>query len=261
MEILKKIFGEKSLQKIARKTGYVQDQMGILNRFVRENNQWKSHLDKTKQYIIESARLSKKKKSVAVLGSGWLLDVPIEVLTKEFSNVYLLDIVHPEQVSVNMKKYPNVHLVQCDITGGAVALAEKSKSFAEFENQLNELKIAVDLNQYDMVVSVNLLNQLDIILCDYLKQKFSVSDEQLVAVRTVIQNQHLGFLPLGKTCLITDYLEENTPIDGMNSTKKQLLYCSIPENETAKEWRWNFDTNQKYHKGCITAMQVKAVRF
>ncbi|MCQ2959860.1 MAG: hypothetical protein MJ198_06705 [Bacteroidales bacterium] len=260
MNLLKKLFGQRSLHSIAKKAGYVTDQMGIQKRYVRENSLWKSHLENTKNFIVENISLCNERNSVAVLGSGWLLDVPIEELTQKFNDVYLYDIVHPEPVVVKTKKYSNVHLVERDLTGGAIELAEQSETFQQFLSYLQEIK-CVDWNQFDMVVSVNILNQLDILLCDFLSEKFSASEEQLKEVRRIVQQNHINELPNGKSCLIFDYREENkTVIDNQIQTK-DLLYCTLPESSCCREWDWLFDSSQMYHKGKNTILKVKAMTF
>ena len=261
MKFLDTFFKKKSLSQVAREEGYVTDQKGIQNRFVREREHWQLHLDNTKQYILQSAKRSASKKSVAVLGSGWLLDVPVAELAQEFEEVYLYDIVHPEQIVVNMRKYPNVHLVVADLTDGAEELAAQSHSFEEFCNSLAHISLTPNLQQFDFVVSVNLLNQLDIILCDYLKEKFSITESELIEIRKQVQQHHVDSLPKGKTCLITDFCEENTSLNGTSVQKKKLLYCSLPTATNMKEWQWIFDTNQTYHEGQNTILKVKAIEF
>ena len=252
------LFRKSNLNAIARRTGYVRDQQGILNRYVRENEHWNQHLENTKAFVLESVKHIKQRGSIAFLGSGWLLDVPLDEVAKLFDDVYLYDIVHPEQVVVKIKKKKNVHLVTCDLTGGAVALAENSASFEQFVAKLPTLALSEDFNRFDLVVSVNILNQLDIILCDYVSEKFSVSDDQLIPVRQFVQQFHIDTLPSGKTCVITDFEEENeSTIDGAKTNKK-LLFCSFPECRNKKEWTWIFDTNQRYHKNQITKLNVMA---
>ena len=262
MGFIQNIFArKKSLSAIARKTGYVRDQMGIQNRFLRENQQWQSHLQNTKQYIIDYMQQLPSKTSAAVLGSGWLLDVPIDELAQTFQHVYLFDIVHPEQITVRMRKYPNVHLVECDLTGGIVGFAEESKIFADFLEKMPSAKLSVDCQNYDAVFSVNILNQLDILLCDYLKEKFSVGETELSQVRKFVQQFHIDNLPIGKTCLITDYAEENIGVEDSLVGTKKLLYCTLPPSKQKQEWLWNFDSNQKYHSGKNTKLKVQAIQF
>lgn len=259
--LINRVFLPQTLSAAARRAGYVKDQMGIRNRYLREKHNWQSHLDNTRNFILESAQSFEKKGSVAILGSGWLYDVPIEELSQMFESVHLVDIVHPEPVKERMKKLPNVALHTCDLTGNAVHLAMQSATFDEFMSHLPESKTGIDFDAYDMVVSVNLLNQLDIILCDYLQKRFRVGESQLQHVRRLIQQQHVDYLPKGKSCLVTDYLEIETPVGGSESVQKQLLYCKLPETATFKEWNWVFDTNQRYSVKNNTTFKVKAVCF
>lgn len=233
--------------------------MGIQNRYLREQQEWQPHLQKTKQSILDFAETLPQKKSIAVLGSGWLFDVPLESLSNLFQSVYLYDIVHPEQIVVRTSHFPNVHLVTYDLTGGAVTLAKNSEHYSDFIATLQTLTLDVDFNQYDAVVSVNILNQLDIILCDYLSKKFSLSETDLLQVRQTIQQNHVNCLPKGKTCLITDVEEQNISVADGKKENTALIYCDLPTSLIQREWIWTFDTNQTYRKGKRTYMKVNAI--
>ena len=253
------LFKKNSLSAIARKAGYTKDQIGIQSRYVREHDNWTPHLEQTKKYILETAQNVVQKHSVAVLGSGWLLDVPLLELSEQFDEVFLYDIVHPEQIIVKTRKMSNIHLVEADLTYGAVAVAEQNNTFEDFLTAFQTLTPTVDVNQYDFVVSVNILNQLDIILCDYLREKFNVSEQQLLPIRETIQQRHVNLLPQGKTCLVTDYMEENISLKDSSITIKELLHCNLPAHTFEREWQWIFDKNQMYRKGHDTTMKVRAM--
>lgn len=63
--------------------GYLNDQQGIMNRYLGESKQWEKHLPRCRKFItstFEDPGGGEKKESVAVLGSGWLLDVPLDHL-------------------------------------------------------------------------------------------------------------------------------------------------------------------------------------
>lgn len=265
MNFLKKMFGTlfmpKTQSSAVRRAGYASDQMGIRNRYLREMNNWQSHLDNARQYILESARNVQRHGSVAVLGSGWLYDVPVEELSHAFTDVYLVDIVHPEPVKVRVERMSNVHLLTCDLTGGAVQMATQAVSFADFIEKFACARLDIHLDEYDFVVSVNLLNQLDIILCDYLKKRFKIGESQLAQVRATVQQRHVDALPRGRSCLITDYLQVDSPIDGSAEKETPLLHCQMPESVSFKEWNWVFDTNQRYSVKNNTTFRVKAVCF
>ena len=255
------IFKAKTLSAAARRAGYVGDQLGIRDRFLRESGNWKSHLDNTRSFILEAARKTEKRTSVAVLGSGWLYDVPLDELSQMFESVVLVDIVHPEPVKIRTAKIPNVRLATADLTGGAVRRAANEPTFQSFVDWLPSAVSDLNLGMFDLVVSVNLLNQLDIILCDYLAERFGVGEEQLRPVRAMVQNQHISWLPIGRSCLITDYRQIDIPVGGGTETTKELVYCHLPQSVNTDEWEWVFDTNQRYSEKNNTIFKVKAVNF
>ena len=260
-KLIDNIFKPKSLPAAARRAGYVSDQLGIRNRFLRESGNWKSHLDNTRNFIVEAARKTEKHTSVAVLGSGWLYDVPIDELSQMFESVTLVDIVHPEPVKARAARMPNVRLVTADLTGGAVQQAMNAPSFQSFVDWLPSAVPDINLREFDLVVSVNLLNQLDIILCDYLKKRFRVGEEQLLPVRKMVQQNHISWLPAGCTCLITDYCQVDIPLDGSQKNETQLVYADLPQTSSKAEWEWIFDTNQRYSEKNNTVFKVMAVCF
>jgi len=259
--LISRFFPAKKLSSAARRAGYTNDQIGIRSRYVRERGNWQEHLDNTRQYIICAAQKAANHGSVAVLGSGWLLDVPVEELSELFNDVYLVDIVHPEPVKERIRRLTNVHLITADLTGGAVQMAVNASSFSEFADNLKKNTTKLGFSKYDFVVSVNLLNQLDIILCDYLKERFGVDSEDLSAIRTSIQQQHIDEMPVGKSCLITDYQQIDTDISNRITKQCHLLYCKLPQASSEKEWNWLFDTNQRYSIKNNTTFRVKALCF
>ena len=256
-----KLFCTNSLSAAARRAGYVRDQLGIRNRFLRESGNWKSHIDNTRSFIIAAAGKVPEKRSVAVLGSGWLYDVPIDELSQMFDSVTLVDIVHPEPVRIRVARMPNVQLVEADLTGGAVQQAMRLPSFRSFSEWLQNAVPAIDLGKFDLVVSVNLLNQLDILLCDYLHKRFKADDAELLNIRKTVQQNHINWLPAGHTCLITDYRQIDIPLDGSQKKETQLVYAELPQMPSNAEWEWVFDTNQRYSEKNNTIFKVMAVCF
>ena len=104
--------------------GYLRDQQGIMTRYLREAPQWKEHLDRSRAFIQSTfpagGHEGVKKGTLVVLGSGWLLDVPLDHLLNIFSKVYLVDIYHPPQIRKKMENRDNVILLEADISGGGI---------------------------------------------------------------------------------------------------------------------------------------------
>jgi len=234
-------------KKIIRKFGFKTDQQGIINRYIRESEEWQAHLIHTKEYIIKSAE-SKNKTNCIVIGSGWLLDVPIDELSMLFEKVTLIDIVHPRQIIHKIKKYKNVEAIEIDITG----LVEPVYYFIKKTKKLklNDIKQIYSelwinkLKNADFVVSVNILNQLDILICDFIKKFNLYSNEEINQFRKIIQQNHVNILPETKSCLITDYEEININKKNNVVNNKSLIHIDLHINKKTKKWQWNFDTNQ-----------------
>lgn len=248
-------------KKILHELGFYIDQDGILDRYYGEGFGWNTHLENTKKYILKSAQNSIGK-SAAILGSGWLLDVPIKELSELFTEVHLYDIIHPKEIKQKIKRFKNVHCFEQDLTGGFINaiydLFQKNKSDKKKPLSALEIKTLNFLEKYDFVASVNILNQLDILLVDYIRQLNLYNNEELNEFRKQIQKCHIDSLPKGKTCLITDF-EEIILENEITIERKSLIFTQIPDSTEIKQWQWYFDSRGTYNKGKKTVFNVMAV--
>lgn len=251
---------------IIRKFSYKIDQQGIIRRYIEEEGAWESHLQNTKEFILRSAH--HRSGTVAVLGSGWCLDVPLEGLAGFFDRVVLVDMVHPRQIEHKTARMKNVELLHFDITGGAAAQlfdALKNHKKTGQKPELEKIRLAPENfglpKPPDWVISVNLLNQLDILLCDTLNESGLFEEHEIMGFRKTIQQTHIEALPKGKTCLITDYRELQYDENGKLAAEKDLVFVPLPAAQTQDSWRWDFDQNQNYHPEYQTVFMVKALNF
>lgn len=162
------------------KLGFIKDQNGILRRYIRETEAWAMHLNKTKKTILDQAT-TKSKNKAAILGSEWLLDVPLSELALLFNEEWLFDACHPPQIKQQVSKLGNVKTIVTDISGLALPIFKlvNKKHSPDNAIQLLTPSFNFDLSEFDFVVSCNLLNQLDIILLDYIsKHKKLPHDEE-----------------------------------------------------------------------------------
>ena len=250
--------------KIIRRMGYIRDQEGIMNRYLRESTHWEHHLQKTKSFIRESFQ-DPELKSAAVLGSGWLLDVPLEALNKRFNRLYLVDIHHPKQIRKKTASMEHVELIEADLSGGVMAQIwqlQQQKAIPDAEQLLKRLSFSHPLSHldFDAVISVNLLNQLDIILCDYLLKHTDFQQEALQTLRSAIQEFHLRWISETPGCLISDVKELNEDKEGQIASKS-LLHTSLPKGIRRDAWSWEFDSKGTYHSKTLTRMEVRAVEW
>ncbi len=250
-------------RKILKKMEFLKDQEGIMTRYISEEGSWEDHLKHTKEYITDVVKKIKPE-TISILGSGWLLDVPIEFLAANCKKIYLYDIHHPAQIRHKLRQHKNVVFVECDLTGGfiyetfnAVELFRKTKKKIPVENlKMNNF---IPEPETDYTISVNLLNQLDILLIDYL-EKFSIySDTEIGRIRTNIQQVHINSLKPGQALLITDYQEILYDEDNKQTDKHSLVYTELPAGKNKKYWDWDFDTNMTYYAGKKTKFRVVGI--
>ena len=244
---------------------FISDQEGIMNRYLREKDHWKPHLDNTRQFILDSF-LGKEINSIAVMGSGWLLDLPIEELSKKYKKVLLLDVFHPPQVVKKCSKLKNVTLFECDLTGGGIDFCwelrkKKGEHFESFI--LDKFKPAKPELPYtpDAYISLNILNQLDIILVDFLEKKNRrITDMEIRRFRKKIQKFHVDWLSEKPACLVTDVTEMVSSAED-ETQEKNLIHAELPEGQRNAEWIWDFDLSQTYRKNKETRMKVHAIEW
>jgi len=248
---------------ILKEMGFVYDQDGIIERYAREKSAWDIHLANSKQTILEAVERYKPS-TIAILGSGWLLDVPIDELSSLCSAVYLYDIVHPPQIKHKVSKYSNVHTIDADITGGAIR--KTWDAFQLWKTKGIEIDlISIQENcfnpvvQPDMVVSLNILNQLDILICDFLLDQTTLLDENVHSLRVAIQQKHIEYLQKQAFCLISDVEEIVVDLDTLQESTRSLVLTSLPQTDYNKEWQWQFDSNGNYYEGKRVCFNVKAM--
>ena len=247
-----------------RRMGYFRDQEGILHRYFNEQGNWNSHLEKTKEVIEKTVSAIQNKSSVLVLGSGWLLDVPIEFLCNVFEKVYLVDIHHPVEIRKKNSKHKNIVWVEQDITGVSqqiYRLAGKRKS--NLAKDLKNLKISPPNFKFeaDFIISVNILSQIDELVVHYLKRSNKIDSDVITEFRKRIQEKHLLYLQKRNSLLVTDIEEVSYDRDMELKESNPIIFTKLPEENKTEEWQWRFDTQMTYRRNFITFRNVNAYRF
>lgn len=240
---------------------YASEQRYIAQRMHQERGGWQPHLSNTQRFIADFLS-GNRSKSINILGSGWLFDVPIASIIGQFNRVVLTDIYHPRQIVHRYAKHANVEFRTADLTNGAVGLAYSAgrRRFNPEEYIAKVQRLApVELGE-DLVISVNLLSQLSVFITDYLSQRARLSHGQLAAIAAAIQRGHLNALPKSRSVVVTDYEEEfRDEEDGLIGTRP-TVFVDIPQDRHTQEWTWQFDTQMTYREDCRTYLKVLATR-
>src|SRR5512133_1861152 len=162
---------------------------------------------------------SLKPERAAVLGSGWLLDIPLAEMLEQTRKICLVDIVHPPDVARQAAGFPNVELIEQDVTGGLIRSAwEESRRHSLF-NKLRTLS-ALEIPEYapdfypGLIISLNILTQLESLPAALLKKTSKISPEDMMLFRHAVQQRHLDFLRKFHSVLLSDFEEVFTDNNG-----------------------------------------------
>ena len=233
-----------SYRRVLTRMGYYNYQNGLIYHHINQKGGWEDHQEHCRSIIIKALELFKPEK-VTVLGSGWLLDLPLAELVERTQKIFLVDIVHPPDVISQVERFKNVELIEQDVTGGLIEEVWQEGRKYGFFNKLRSLKnINVPEFKPDfdmgMIVSLNILTQLESLPIDFIKKRSIIKDEDFNLFRAEIQKKHIDFLMRNRSVLISDYAEVITSkISGIKTIP--TLVTDLPVYRLREEWTWNFD--------------------
>jgi len=233
-----------SYRRILHRMGYYDYQRGLIYHHLNEEGGWNDHLRNCRDFIMKSMEIVKPE-VVTVLGSGWLLDLPLKEISDRADRVNLVDIIHPPEVKGQTVGIENVTLKEEDVTGGLIAEVWQKAGHRMFFNKLRTLDdiiVPAYRPDYDpgMVISLNILTQLEYMPLELLKRKSAADSESLLNFRKKVQRNHLSFLKMHKSVLITDISEVVTDSSGKVS-EITSVDADLPEGVEREEWTWLFE--------------------
>lgn len=229
--------------------GYFSNQSGIMRRYLREEGAWETHLHKTAGNIL-SIISREKPKSVAVLGSGWLLDIPMREMIQQDIRVKLVDIAHPARIIHKYKNCKGVEVVECDIVNGTQHVWDFCKrpqryAFNQIIEQLGKPNLSIILD-VEVVLSINILSQLHALLVDFLESKTELGKSQKNEIISTIQQAHIDSLPAGRSLLVTDYEEESYDESNQLVGVNPRVIANMVQWQKKDSWQWQFDSKRMY---------------
>ncbi|MBF0520570.1 MAG: hypothetical protein HQK92_12715 [Nitrospirae bacterium] len=252
-----------------KRMGYLKEAIAIDARYKRCKSAWSPHLENSKNFIINALKRCKNFRTVVVLGSGNLLDLPLLQLSQTFEKVILVDIVHLGKTLKTIRKFPNVVAHTCDITETSESIFNLIKSRANTAEHI-ELPLPkmfhlpeTQDNCPDLVISLNIFSQLTVMPREYiLKNKASEDGPVLKRWENEVLESHLNSLFALKTnvCLITDFefIERNHRTQSVNQYYT-LTGINLPMPE--KTWIWNIAPKGEISKDISIERKVAAFFF
>ena len=238
---------DKLLSKVIRRMGYELDMNLYYYYYLSEIKNWSTHISDTRKFITDCARRCCGRHSCVVLGSGCCIDVPVLELSRMFDKVYLVDVVHPEKVVRKMSEFKNVKFITEDITKIVI---ETFNSISRYRDFCVDLLISSPnyssgrysdiLNDFDFVISVNILPFLSGPIIKYLSKLELIDDISSQYLEEFIHSYHLKILPKGKSCIISPVGERTFDQEGLEVSDRSIVYIPIETIKNSKSWLWNY---------------------
>jgi hypothetical protein len=178
---------------LSKKLGMIQISQSLENRFKRHQNLWKDHLDHCHSQVLEFCNLHPQAKSLAILGSSHLFELPTKDLIQRFEKIYLIDLVHPPAVVKLAKQHPQKIELLCYDVSGALENLESLQSTEELMKLFPSHK--QPLPSFDLLISANLASQLHLLYIDHLEKKgLTLSVEEKDQAAQAVIHDHLAWL-------------------------------------------------------------------
>jgi len=182
----------------------VREQAAILARHRRHRKAWEPHLAASREMVLEGAGRCPVHGVAAILGSGLLLDLPVEELCSRFGRVVLIDLHHPLRARRMQQRHANLDLIVADVRE------------RDFWTSLT--------SSCDLVVSLNLAGQLAL----------GADGDQAVS-------HHLAGLNAckGVRVLIGETARVEYDPQGVEIAREPALPESTGLKTPEKRWRWH----------------------
>ncbi len=153
---------------LAKKYRLVYHSVALRHRYQRCEKSWAPHIENCRSLIRETIERLPQRQHLIILGSAHLHEVPRDLLVT-FHKVTLIDLVHPLGVRRWARSFPQIHLLEQDLSGFLARL----ENFNQAETLLQEFSASAPAFAFDadLIISSNLISQLHLIALDYLERK------------------------------------------------------------------------------------------
>lgn len=212
--------------KIARRLGYLKENISIISRYGRCKNAWSNHLKKSRDVIKEAIVKAPGNNRVIVFGAGLGYDLPLKELISHFKEVVLVDLIHSFPIRWISWRNPNVKLITHDVT-------ESIDNIITGNLEIRSPNRFLDDDQADLIISLNILSQLPTLPSAYLEDYLKINQDDINFMSKKIIECHLKYLECFSctVCLITDIERE------IFDTKGKLIKKLSALNDTPIPWQ------------------------
>jgi len=231
---------------------FIRASVSLRSRARRCGRDWAEHEALSQKAVLDAMQGLRQRRTVVVLGSGLLRDVPISALARAFDTVVLVDLVHLASVRLWLKAkgLRNVRLVERDLSGFDEVAAGMTPEPLDFLRQVPYL---------DLVISANLLSQIGMGIKSRLEAKAHEAMPADTGARVISAHlDGLAGLPCA-ACLITDIAYAVVDRVGKTHETEDLLFGVAPP-KSASSWSWPVVPFGEESKNYQVVHQVIAAR-
>ncbi|MBB4168202.1 hypothetical protein [Rhizobium sp. BK068] len=209
---------------------FIRCSVNLWSRAGRCSRQWEEHEERSRSAVRSAVAGLRQRRTVVVLGSGLLRDVPIKELAETFDTVVIVDLVHLASVRLwlRFKRYRNVRLIERDLSGYDELAGGKQPEPLAFLRTVPYL---------DFVISANLLSQIGrgAKRCYEAEEKGAMPSD---TVTRLIEAHRSGLEAAPcKTCLITDVCYAVIDRSGKLHEEADLLH-GVSLSSVQANWTW-----------------------
>lgn len=218
----------------ARALGYLHESIAMRHRYLRNQEEWREHLEECQRQTLKHLGNAK---TIEILGSGPLLDVPMKELIERCEQVTLVDFVHPREVRRLWDKHPKVRLIESDLLGiaspllswrgGTLPKPRPHQPTAEF------------------VLSANCLSQLPLKPRQYLSGR--IDEITLETYARDLTEAHLNSIKGRPHLLISDF-ETRLLDDQGKVAEKSAPDFDFTRLELLNSWTWRLAPPGEIHR-------------
>jgi hypothetical protein len=216
-----------------RRLGLLRESVGLWSRSSRQRAAWAPHYARCRAVVAQAVRAIGHGRTVLVLGSGLVRDVPVDLLAARFERVVLVDAVHLPTVRLRLARHRNLVFDRRDLTGALDWLAGRvGGRVAPLEDYLAD-------DSVDLVISANLLSQLPIPLDNWIERQNGRAERFPEDVPARAVRWHLDDLARFRcpVCLLSDVEMREEDREGKVGERLDLLHgACLPVPDEAWDW-------------------------
>lgn len=245
---------------LAKKYGFLYQSIALGRRYQRCKKMWLPHLKNCQDLFNDAASKLPQKKSVVVLGSAHLHEIPFHLLVENFDEITLVDIIHPLKHHRLAKRNHRLKLVTADISG-SLAKLNNVHSLEDLHELLAQLQSQTLFNfKADLIISGNILSQLGLLPIEAMEKKLKrhLTIEEKDKICTAFAQLHLQNLKKcqGQKLIYADreviyrspqgeiIYQGHYPVDFAGFTKiKNWTWLLAPLKEASKEYSIEMSIN------------------